>query len=130
MRIQVDDRPGLDRTARAAPRPLALGRHRETTIREPEITTGPIVVPGDRLAPLLHRIRLSGSEWRIVIPVLLSPGPVSTRQDAKRLRLAYSPVKRLVRGLVAWNILQHTRDGLLFQSDPTRWASPRAGVRS
>jgi predicted ArsR family transcriptional regulator len=90
---------------------------------------GSVSVSGDRLDPLVHRVRLSGSEWRVVIAVLLHPGPVSARQLAKRLRLAYSSVKRVVRGLVAWNILLRTREGLTLQNDSTRWASPRGGGR-
>ena len=92
------------------------------------MSDGPVLIPGDRLEPLLRHVRLSGSEWRVVVAVLLSPSPVSARQLAKRLRLAYSPVKRVVRGLVAWNILQPTREGLIFQSDPTRWVSPSPGA--
>jgi hypothetical protein len=50
--------------------------------------------------------------------------PVSARQLAKTLRLAYSPVKRVVRGLVAWNILETGPEGLRFQPVAERWRPP------
>ena len=83
-----------------------------------------VSVPGDKLVPLLHQVKLSGSEWRVVITVLISSRPVSARQLAVVLRLDYGFVKRIVRGLVAWRILSATPEGLSFQPDPTRWAAP------
>ena len=56
----------------------------------------------------MHRVRLNGSEWRIVVAVLVEPGPVSARHLARRLRVEYGSVKRIVRGLVAWNILERS----------------------
>ena len=46
--------------------------------------------------------------------------PVSARCVATHLKLDYSLVKRVVRGLVAWRILERTADGLQFQPDAGR----------
>ena len=81
------------------------------------------VVPGDYLSPLVYRVRLNGSEWRIVVAVLLSE-PVTARRLARALKLDYALVKRTVRGLIGWCILAPTPDGLRFQPDATRWRSP------
>ncbi len=77
-------------------------------------TQGGVSVSGDVLVPLLHRVRLNGSEWRIVVAVLISSRPVSARELALGLRLDYGFVKRIVRGLVAWRILSATPKCLLF----------------
>ncbi|MBI2323057.1 MAG: hypothetical protein HYU88_13435 [Chloroflexi bacterium] len=81
------------------------------------------VVPGDVLAPLV-RLRMSGLEWRVVITVMLSPELVSARTIASRLRRDYGLVKRVVRGLVAWRILERAPAGLRFDPDSTRWGPP------
>jgi hypothetical protein len=49
--------------------------------------------------------------------------PVSARCVATQLKLDYSLVKRVVRGLVAWRILERT-PGALFQPDAGQWKSP------
>jgi len=46
---------------------------------------------------------------------------VSARCLAARLKLDYSLVKRIVRGLIAWRILERARGGLQFQPDAGRW---------
>src|SRR5258706_14752331 len=60
---------------------------------------------------------MSGLEWRVVVTILLSPGPVSARWTAVRRRYPYGRVKRVIRGLVAWQILERTTSGLSFQPD-------------
>ena len=92
-------------------------------------TQGGVSVSGAVLVPLLHRVRLNGSEWRIVVAVLISSRPVSARELALGLRLDYGFVKRIVRGLVAWRILSATPEGLSVQPDATRWAAAPAGGR-
>ena len=92
-------------------------------------TQGGVSVSGDVLVPLLHQVRLNGSEWRIVVAVLISSRPVSARELALGLRLDYGFVKRIVRGLVAWRILSATPEGLSFQPDATRWPAAPAGGR-
>jgi len=79
-------------------------------------TQGGVSVSGDVLVPLLHRVRLNGSEWRIVVAVLISSRPVSARELALGLRLDYGFVKRIVRGLVAWRILSATAGGLVLSA--------------
>jgi len=81
------------------------------------------MVPGEHLDSLVRRVRLNGSEWRITISVLSSPTPLSARQHASRLKLHYWTVKRVVRELVAWNVLERNASGLKFQPDTTRWGS-------
>jgi hypothetical protein len=88
---------------------------------------GSVAVPGDLLAPLVHRVRLSGSEWRLVIALLLAGRPVSARQLARDLGLDYGLVKRVARGLVDWRILERTRGGLRVQPDAARWRVPTTG---
>lgn len=85
---------------------------------------GTLMVPGVWLQSLALHVKLYRSEWRVLAIVLTSPGPVSARQVAKRLGLAYNPVKRSVRGLAAWNILERSPEGLTFQADTTRWGPP------
>ena len=58
-------------------------------------TQGGVSVSGDVLVPLLHRVRLNGSEWRIVVAVLISSRPVSARELALGLRLDYGFVGTL-----------------------------------
>src|SRR5439155_5151268 len=104
----------------------------ETAVTKPTATQrlstqGGVSVSGDVLVPLLHRVRLNGSEWRIVVAVLISSRPVSARELALGLRLDYGFVKRIVRGLVAWRILSATPEGLSFQPDATRWAAAPTG---
>ena len=82
--------------------------------------------PTDR--EITRRVRLNGAEWRITLSILISPVPVSARCVAMHLKLDYGVVKRVVRGLVAWRILERTPDGLQFQPDAGRWKSP--GIRS
>src|SRR5439155_17361108 len=103
----------------------------ETAVTKPTATQrlstqGGVSVSGDVLVPLLHRVRLNGSEWRIVVAVLISSRPVSARELALGLRLDYGFVKRIVRALVAWRILSATPEGLSFQPDATRWAAAAA----
>jgi hypothetical protein len=52
--------------------------------------------------------------------------PVSARSVATHLQLDYSLVKRVVRALVAWRILERTPDGLQVQPDTARWKPPIA----
>ena len=85
-----------------------------------------VTVPGFLLAPLL-RLRMSGTTWRIIITLLLSPQPMSARLIAKRTRRDYGLVKRVVRGLVAWKILERTPDGLQVQRDTAHWGPPLPG---
>lgn len=90
-------------------------------------TQGTGMIPGTWLESLALHVIPTGAEWRVailVLTVLTAPGPVSARQVAKRLGLAYSPVKRAVRGLLAWNILQRSPEGVRFQPDATRWGPP------
>ena len=83
-----------------------------------------VSVPGDRLDSLIRAVHLSGAEWRITLSILISPVPVSARSVATRLTLDYSFVKRVLRGLVAWRILERASGGLQFQPDTARWRSP------
>jgi predicted transcriptional regulator len=87
----------------------------------PPQPTGVVSVPGDQLDSLTRRVHLSGAEWRIMLSILISSRPVSARCVAARLKLDYSLVKRIVRGLVAWRILERTPGGLQFQPDAGRW---------
>jgi len=82
-------------------------------------------VRGDWLQNLAVRVKLHRTEWRVVAIVLSSPYPVSASSVAKRLGLDYSLVKRVVRGLARWQILERTPAGLRFQLDHTRWGPPR-----
>jgi hypothetical protein len=82
---------------------------------------GVVSVPGDQLDSLTRRVRLNGAEWRITTSILISPGPMSARCVARRLKLDYSLVKRVVRTLVAWRILKRTSEGLQFQPEAGRW---------
>ena len=113
-----------------------------TRARRPEcqsfaIPIGGFTVPGDYLAPGGHvpvhgewlgalaiRVQLRRTEWRVIAIVLSSPCPVSASSIAKRLSLDYGLVKRVVRELVQWNILERTPAGLAFQPDHERWGPP------
>jgi hypothetical protein len=72
---------------------------------------------------------MSGLEWRVVVTMLLSPTPMSAKQIAGRLRTSYGFVKRMVRGLVAWRILERTPVGIRLQPEHTGWAPPRSPVK-
>jgi len=85
---------------------------------------GARMVPGSVLESLALSITLGRTEWRVLALVLAAPEPVTARALAKRLRIAYSPIKRVVRGLVAWQVLQSTPTGLTFQLDAGRWGPP------
>ncbi len=45
---------------------------------------GDVSVSGDKLVPCFHQVKLSGSEWRIVVTVPISSRPVSARYLASR----------------------------------------------
>lgn len=81
-------------------------------------------VPGQCLAALAVRVNLRKTEWRVLAIVLSSPSPVSALSIATRLRLDYGLVKRVVRELEAWRIIERTPEGLRFQPDHTRWGPP------
>ncbi len=83
-----------------------------------------IAVRGEWLEALAVRVRLYRVEWRVLAIVLSSPRPVSASSVAKRLRLDYCLVKRVVRDLEAWGILERTPAGLRFEPDHTRWGLP------
>ncbi len=87
-------------------------------------STGPILVPGVWLQNIAVGLRLSGVEWRILSLVLAAPRPLTTRRIAKYLRLEYSHAKRAARALTAWNIIQRSADGLVFQPDFRLWEDP------
>jgi predicted transcriptional regulator len=80
-------------------------------------------IPSEWLTHLASGLKLHRTEWRVVAIVLSSPSPVSASTIAKRLRLDYSLVKRVVRELVRWNLLNRA-GGLTFQPDHTRWGPP------
>jgi MarR family len=82
------------------------------------------MVPGSVLESLALWTRLGRTEWRVLALVLASPEPVTARGLTKRLGISYSPIKRVVRGLVAWHLIQSTPAGLIFESDPARWGPP------
>ncbi len=83
-----------------------------------------IAIPREWLEALAVRVKLHRSEWRVLAIVISSPEPTSAANIAKRLRLDYGLVKRVVRELVRWNLLER-RPGLTFQPDHTRWGPPR-----
>jgi hypothetical protein len=85
------------------------------------------MVSGEWLGALAVRVRLNRTEWRVLAIVISSPNPVSASSVARRLRLDYGLVKRVVRELVLWNILERT-PRLTFQPDHTRWGPPRPRV--
>src|SRR5712671_4857168 len=63
------------------------------------------MVSGEWLGALAVRVKLHRTEWRVLAIVISSPNPVSASSVARRLRLDYGLVKRVVRELVLWNIL-------------------------
>jgi hypothetical protein len=83
------------------------------------------LVPGDFLGPLV-RLRMNGSEWRIVVSTILSPEAVTAVRLARDLKLDYGRVKQLVRGLVAWKILERTPTGLPFRPESACWGPPES----
>ena len=83
------------------------------------------IVPGEWLEALAVLVKLRGAEWRMIAIVLSSPDPVTASSLAKRFHLDYSLVKRVVRELIGWNILERSPAGLQFQPDHTRWGPPR-----
>ena len=76
------------------------------------------------LEALAVRVKLQRTEWRVLAIVLSSPSSVSAYAVAKRLRLDYGLVKRVVRELASWNIIERRPRGLEFQPDHTRWGPP------
>lgn len=90
---------------------------------------GDVVIPRGHLEPLVLRLRMTALEWRVTIAVLVAPEPITARQLSKLLRLDYSAVKRVVRGLIAWRVLVASPAGLLFQPDYTRWNEPNDGMK-
>lgn len=79
-------------------------------------------IPGawlEALATIEAKLRVN--EWRVLALVLASSRPITGFQLAQRLGLNYRTTKRAVRGLVEWNILRRTPDGLVFQPDGKRW---------
>jgi hypothetical protein len=83
------------------------------------------MVPGGWLEALAVKVRLHRTEWRAIGIVLSSPYPVSSSSIAKRLGVDYGLVKRVVRELTRWNILECAPTGVKFQPDHTRWGPPR-----
>jgi len=81
------------------------------------------MVRAEWLQALAVRVNLRRLEWRVIVIVLSSPSPVSALSIAKRLHLDYGLVKRVVRELVRWNLLERAA-GLTFQPDHTRWGPP------
>jgi len=84
-----------------------------------------VTVPGQWLGALALRLKLHRIEWRVIAIVLSSPRPVSASSVAKRLHLDYGLIKRIVRELGRWNILERTPAGIGFQCDHTRWGPQR-----
>jgi hypothetical protein len=99
-----------------------LGLRRVEGAIEPTSTVP--AVPGEWLEALALRVRLLRTEWRAIAIVLSSPYPVSASSIAKRLGLDYGLVKRVVRELGRWNILERVPAGVKFQPDHTRWGPP------
>ncbi len=89
---------------------------------------GTKAVPGAWLEDLASELNLSGMEWRVVA-LVLAAGPVTAHQVAKSLRRNYAHVKRAVRELLRWRVLQRTSEGIVFQSDSNLWGPPVVPVR-
>ena len=87
-------------------------------------------VLGDWLQNLAVHVKLHRTEWRVLAVVISSTRPASAARVAKRLTLDYGLVKRSVRELVRWSILERTPAGLRFQPDHTRWGPPRPRSRA
>ena len=79
---------------------------------------------GEALFTLLRRCRLTRREQQVIVAVLGAETPLTAMALAKRTRLHYSHCKAVVRELVAWNILERTRDGLRFRPSSKRWGPP------
>ena len=95
----------------------------------PQSSKGPTQVPGVPrawLRALAIALTLPPTESRVVLLILGMPRPRSAWRIAKVLNLRYSHTKRAVRSLVAWNILQRSADGLVFQPDYRLWQRPAA----
>ena len=88
-----------------------------------------VICAVELLEALAVRVKLQRTEWRVLAVVLSSPRPVSASSVATRLRLDYGFVKRVVRGLACWNIIERTALGLRFQPDHTKWGPPRPQQR-
>jgi hypothetical protein len=105
------------------------GPHREIApdgIRgETESPATAPTVPSGWLEALAVKVRLRRIEWRVIAIVISSPHPMRSSSIAKRLGLDYGLVKRIVRELTRWNILERAPAGLTFQPDHTRWGPPR-----
>jgi hypothetical protein len=84
-----------------------------------------IKVHGVWLENLAVRVKLYRTEWRVIAVVLSVRHPVTASYIAKRLRLDYALVKRAVRVLARWSILERTPAGIIFQPDHARWEPPR-----
>jgi hypothetical protein len=82
---------------------------------------------GAALFALLRRCQLTRREQRVIAAVLGAGHPLTVLALAKRTGLHYSHCKAVVRGLVAWNLLERTSAGLRFQPDSARWGPPRSG---
>jgi hypothetical protein len=77
------------------------------------------------LLSLLSRCHLTRREQRVMAAVLGADTPMTARAVARLARLHYSHTKTVVRGLVAWSLLQRSPDGLRFQPDPAWWGPPK-----
>jgi hypothetical protein len=77
------------------------------------------------LLSLLRRCHLTRREQRVMAVVLGANTPMTARAVAELTRLHYSHTKTVVRGLVAWSLLERTPDGLRFQPDPAWWGPPK-----
>jgi hypothetical protein len=107
--------------AHAPHQDLGLGRVESAS----ESTTALPTVPGEWLDALAVRVKLHRLEWRVLALTLSAPSPVSASAIAKRLGVDYGLVKRVVRELARWNILERVPTGVKFQPDHTRWGPPR-----
>jgi hypothetical protein len=67
---------------------------------------------------------LSRLEWQLVALVLTASTPWTARQLTTRLGADYGTIKRTVRALVRWRILERASGGLVFQADADRWGPP------
>lgn len=113
--------------ARSGPAPTTESRGLVPGANEPSGSRGPAQAPGVPrawLRALAIALMLPRTEWRVVLLILGMPKPVSAWWIAKRLDLEYSHTKRAVRSLVAWNIVQLSPDGLVFQPDFRLWRQP------
>src|SRR5262249_33738961 len=83
----------------------------------PELTA----IRGELLDALAQHPKIYGVDWRIIAVVLGSSSPFNARRIATLLRIDYGSVKRSVRKLVGFHILQRTPAGLVFQPQSDRW---------